>query len=70
MNPQDKKVIVSRFFKVIYKNIIKTGWPFYKRMSNFNVLACPALLGSFAPARRPHPPRLGLFFAGAKKIEY
>jgi len=29
-----------------------------QKMSNFNVLARLAPLGSLAPARRPHPPRL------------
>jgi len=29
-----------------------------QKMSNFNVLARLAQLGSLAPARRPHPPRL------------
>jgi hypothetical protein len=32
-------------------------------MSNFNVLARLAPLGSLAPARRPHPPRLRFFCA-------
>jgi len=41
-----------------------------QKMSNFNVLARLAPLGSLAPARRPHPPRLRYFLRARFLLGY